>query len=101
MNKSKKISLSLMLEGFVIGILIEGFIDITYSHIRIIQHLSPFILLTFSALMVFLGILVIFIFINNVIKNIKVNRPSYLLLFFIYDLSIIFGGYIIRIILSI
>lgn len=98
MHKFKKISL--VIEGFFLGMTIEGFIDITYSHIGIILHISPFILLILSALMVLLGILVVYIFLNNVIRNVKTSKTSYLLLFSIYDFSIILGGYIVRILLS-
>lgn len=96
----KKLSLPLIVEGFFLGVIIEGFIVIIYSNIGNSIRLSPVLLLIFSSFMIFLGVAVLYIFLDSILRSADTEHFNYLTQFLFYDLSIILGGYIIRMLLS-
>lgn len=96
----KKLSLPLIVEGFFLGVIIEGFIVIIYSNIGNSIRLSPVLLLIFSSFMIFLGVAVLYIFLDSILRSADTEHLNYLTQFLFYDLSIILGGYIIRMLLS-
>lgn len=96
----KKLSLPLIVEGFFLGVIIEGFIVIIYSNIGNSIRLSPVLLLIFSSFMIFLGVAVLYIFLDSISRSADTEHLNYLTQFLFYDLSIILGGYIIRMLLS-